>query len=147
MGEVKKMYQTSHQRDFQNIPGPRSDPLRPRTTEFAAERPYKVDDPLPVTTNGEFHNPKKYSKPNAIRSGTASGTRANNPHPHEMFMTWRIPKGFNAVPAFISSSKSVIRTKNTEIRENFDDKNPLDEPIKENNTRYGCNKLKNTPAI
>ena len=48
------MYQTSHQRDFQNIPGkvnrsgflllifyyegPRSDPLRPRTTEFAAER-------------------------------------------------------------------------------------------------------------
>ena len=52
--EVKKMYQTSHQRDFQNIPGkvnrsgflllifyyegPRSDPLRPRTTEFAAER-------------------------------------------------------------------------------------------------------------
>lgn len=31
---------------------------------------------------------------------------------------------------FLSSSKSVIRTKNTEIRENFDDKNPLDEPIK-----------------
>ena len=69
----------------------------------------------------------------------------------------------------MSSSKSVVWTKNTEIRENFDNKNPLDEPIKgyletlfgnyklkfisttcnflENNTRYGCNKLKNTPAM
>ena len=30
----------------------------------------------------------------------------------------------------MSSSKSVVWTKNTEIRENFDNKNPLDEPIK-----------------
>ena len=59
----------------------RSDAQRPQTAEFAAQRPFHVDDPLPVTTNGEFHNAKAYSKPSAIRSATASGTRSNNPHP------------------------------------------------------------------
>merc|ERR1719334_2886316 len=107
------MYTTSHQRDFQNLPGCRSDPLRPATTEFSSQRPYKTDDPLPVTTNGEFHDVKEYSKESPIRAATASGTRCNNPHPNEMFMTWKISRDM----------------KNTNIQ-SIDDKK-VDEAIRE----------------
>ncbi|CBY23322.1 unnamed protein product [Oikopleura dioica] len=44
-----------------------------------------------------------------------------------------------------SSSSSIIRTKNTESRENYVNLT-LDERIKEPHTRYGCNKKKHISA-
>ncbi|CBY23320.1 unnamed protein product [Oikopleura dioica] len=35
------MYTTSHTREFQPAQGRRNAPLRPSTTEFAAQRPFK----------------------------------------------------------------------------------------------------------
>lgn len=66
---------------FLRLEDGRSAPLKPAITEFHVQRPYQIDDQLPLTTNADFHNSKPYSKAEQIRSGTASGTRNNNPHP------------------------------------------------------------------
>lgn len=45
-----------------------------------------------TTTAGRDFSWKKCNKEEPIRSGTASGQRRNNPHPHEAFMTWKLNK-------------------------------------------------------
>jgi hypothetical protein len=44
------------------------------------------------TTAGTDYSWKDYSKEEPIRSGTASGQRKNNPHPHEAFIKWKLNK-------------------------------------------------------
>jgi len=44
------------------------------------------------TTAGSNFGWKECAKEEPIRSGTASGQRRNNPHPHEAFMTWKLNK-------------------------------------------------------
>nr|XP_022327637.1 testis-expressed protein 26-like [Crassostrea virginica] len=89
-GYTMDPYQTSYTRDY-----PVKDPKetiahRPQSSQgFAASHP--LEGPV-----GETHYTEEfYQKPNRpatpIRSGTASGSRSNKPHPLESFMVWRFP--------------------------------------------------------
>ena len=50
-----------------------------------------------------------------------------------------MPQGFNPNPAFKTKDASLIKTKNTEIRENFDNERSIggiEEPIRGNSQLY-----------
>ncbi|XP_053502726.1 testis-expressed protein 26 isoform X1 [Ictalurus furcatus] len=85
-------YETSQKRDFVERPSSPIPVLRPPTSR-AYRTPYALADPIGVTGYSEDFSWKPPSKPECIRTGTASGNRRNNPHPSQSFMVWRRPPG------------------------------------------------------
>lgn len=51
--------------------------------------PYKINDPIGVSHYTQTFFEKNYSKPQLIRSGSATGTRNNQPQPSKEFMAWK----------------------------------------------------------
>ncbi|MCJ8740335.1 hypothetical protein PDJAM_G00057720 [Pangasius djambal] len=84
-------YETSQKRDFVSRPSSPSPVLRPATSR--TYRNPAMADPIGVTAYSEDFCWKPPSKPECIRTGTASGNRRNNPHPSQGFMVWRLPSG------------------------------------------------------
>lgn len=85
-------YKTTHKIDFPGYnSGLYSDAHRnPESgTKKSIEPPAKSQF---TTTAGTDYSWKDYSKEEPIRSGTASGQRKNNPHPHEAFIKWKLNK-------------------------------------------------------
>lgn len=90
-------YKTAHHRDF---PGYGSnlyaDAYRPpeNGTEKSIKPPQIQgnNDKNWDTTCGSDYHWKTCHPTEPIRSGTASGNRRNNPHPHESFMNWKLNK-------------------------------------------------------
>jgi len=99
-------YKTAHERDF---PGYDSnlyaDAYRPGEsgTEKSIRPPAKSNWDTTAATNYCW---KTCEPTEPIRSGTASGNRRNNPHPHESFMNWKLNK-----------NKVIADTKNLEIKD------------------------------
>ncbi|KAK3531892.1 hypothetical protein QTP70_034401 [Hemibagrus guttatus] len=85
-------YETSQKRDFISRPSSPV-PVSWPTTSRAYRNPYALADPIGVTAYSEDFCWKPPSKPECIRTGTASGNRRNNPHPSQGFMVWRLPPG------------------------------------------------------
>ncbi|KAM9468732.1 testis-expressed protein 26 [Clarias gariepinus] len=85
-------YETSQKRDFVGRPSSPIEVLRPATSR-TYRNPYALDEPSGVTVYSEDFCWKPPSKPECIRTGTASGNRRNNPHPSQGFMVWKLPPG------------------------------------------------------
>ncbi|XP_060753680.1 testis-expressed protein 26-like [Neoarius graeffei] len=86
-------YETSQKRDFVSRPSSLIPVLRPHTSK-ACRNPYALADPIGVTAYTEDFSWKPPTKPECIRTGTASGNRRNNPHPSQGFLVWRHPPGW-----------------------------------------------------
>ncbi|KAF7700316.1 testis-expressed protein 26-like [Silurus meridionalis] len=85
-------FDTSQKRDFISRPLSPITVLRPSTAK-AYRNQYALADPIGMTAYSEDFCWKPPSKPDCIRTGTASGNRRNNPHPSQGFMVWRHPPG------------------------------------------------------
>jgi len=86
-------YKTTHDQHFPGYPaGLYAEAHRPSEngTAKSIKPPAKSEF---ETTAGENFGWKTQAKEQPIRTGTASGHRRNNPHPHEAFMNWRLEKG------------------------------------------------------
>ncbi|XP_039265884.2 uncharacterized protein LOC120341444 [Styela clava] len=84
-------YLTTHEREFPGYSsGLCAEAKRPMSSKgFTA--PYELSGPIGGTTCTQEFGWKKATKNEPIRSGTSSGNRRNNPHPHESFMVWKLP--------------------------------------------------------
>ncbi|XP_075330450.1 testis-expressed protein 26 [Odontesthes bonariensis] len=90
-------YETSHRKQF--VYQPNSAPeifLRPMSTSFIDS--YSQSGHIGSTEYNKEFCWKPASKPECIRTGTASGQRRNNPHPSQAFMVWRVPR--DASPSY-----------------------------------------------
>lgn len=87
-----KRTDTSYRRDFPPRPAPPATQARPKSTQGFYHAKYKLSGPVGKATYTKQYNDKGHCRPDLIRSGTASGSRRNNPHPFESFMVWRFPK-------------------------------------------------------
>ncbi|XP_076446510.1 uncharacterized protein LOC143283939 isoform X2 [Babylonia areolata] len=87
---VTRPYETTYQREYVPRPDANVRAVRPMTSQGFMDTE-KVPQALHLTCyDEEFH--KKNQRPaSPIRSGTASGARANKPHPTKSFMMWRFP--------------------------------------------------------
>ncbi|KAM4627616.1 testis-expressed protein 26 [Polymixia lowei] len=85
-------YETSQKRGFIYRPNSTSEVLLPATSESFRDS-YSLSGPVGSTVYNEEFCWKLSSKPECIRTGSASGQRRNNPHPSRSFMMWRQPKG------------------------------------------------------
>ncbi|XP_027013031.2 testis-expressed protein 26 [Tachysurus fulvidraco] len=85
-------YETSQKRDFISRPSTPVPVLRPPTSR-AYRNSYALDGPIGATAYSKDFCWKTPSKPECVRTGTASGNRRNNPHPSQGFMVWRLPPG------------------------------------------------------
>ncbi|KAM6960528.1 testis-expressed protein 26 [Aplochiton taeniatus] len=85
-------YETSQRRDYIYRPISSTLVLRPPTSQ-AYKNSVSLSEPVGSTAYNEDFRPKPASKPDCIRTGSASGNRRNNPHPSQSFMVWRLPKG------------------------------------------------------
>lgn len=99
-------YKTTHERDFPGYQsGLYADAHRP--AENGTEKSIRPPAKSTWTTTAEANfGWKACEKTEPIRSGTASGNRRNNPHPHESFMNWKLNK-----------NKVIADTKNLEIKD------------------------------
>jgi len=85
-------YRTMHEKDFPGYPsGLYADAHRPpeNGTAKSIVPPAKSEFITTAATNFGW---KQCPRVDPIRTGTASGQRRNNPHPHEAFMTWKLNK-------------------------------------------------------
>lgn len=83
-------YQTSYTRDYPIKEPKETTAHRPSSSQgFTASHP--LEGPIGDThyTEEFFEKPNRPATP--IRSGTASGSRSNKPHPLESFLVWRFP--------------------------------------------------------
>lgn len=97
-------YKTTHEQDFPGYQsGLYAEAHRPAEngTEKSIAPPAKS---VWSTTAQSNFGWKACEKTEPIRSGTASGQRRNNPHPHEAFMNWKLNK-----------NKVISDTRNLEI--------------------------------
>ena len=58
-------------------------------TSNAFRNPYNLSDPIGASHYDETYYQKEMTREQPIRTGTASGTRNNNPHPSKEFMIFR----------------------------------------------------------
>jgi hypothetical protein len=65
------------------LPLERTVACRPITSN-AFRVPFNLGDPIGSSHYDETYYPKYTGKAEQIRTGTASGTRANNPHPSQV---------------------------------------------------------------
>lgn len=87
----KKNYLTTYEYEFPGyLSGMSAAATRPKSTKGFTV-PYELSDAIGGTTCEHEFGWKDYSKTEPIRSGTSSGNRKNNPHPHESFMVWKLP--------------------------------------------------------
>ncbi|CAF0874094.1 unnamed protein product, partial [Didymodactylos carnosus] len=86
-------YETSYQRDFY-LKNHQEENLIdvPPSQRYPIGCPYQLGDPIGIGQYQDQYNDKGYCRSPPIRTGTSSGTRANNPHPLTEFMVWRYPK-------------------------------------------------------
>lgn len=101
-------YKTAHESDFPGYEsGLTADAHRPAEngTEKSI-RPALASKSQWDTTAATNFGWKTCCQTEPIRSGTASGNRRNNPHPHESFMNWKLNK-----------NKVIADTKNLEIKD------------------------------
>jgi len=85
-------YKTNHKIDYPGYgSGLYADAHRPPENGTAKSIKPPADSEFTTTVQENF-SWKKCEKQEPIRSGTASGQRRNNPHPHEVFMTWKLNK-------------------------------------------------------
>ncbi|KAM6987513.1 testis-expressed protein 26 [Tautogolabrus adspersus] len=84
-------YETSNKRQFVYRPNSAAEMLlSPTSTSFIDT--FSQSGPLGSTVYKKDFCWKSVSKPESIRTGTASGQRRNNPHPSQSFMIWRLPR-------------------------------------------------------
>ncbi|KAL4230144.1 Testis-expressed sequence 26 protein [Mactra antiquata] len=82
-------YQTSYNRDYPLKQPIDTVALRPMTSQgFAPQM-----GPGPDTHYGDEFRKKMQRPTTPLRPGTASGNRANNPHPPQSFLVWKFPRG------------------------------------------------------
>nr|XP_002120589.1 testis-expressed protein 26 isoform X1 [Ciona intestinalis]XP_018670392.1 testis-expressed protein 26 isoform X2 [Ciona intestinalis] len=88
---IEDPYLTTHESEFPGYAtGLYAEATRPMSSKgFTA--PYRISDPVGSTTCQNEFSWKSEKRVEPIRSGTSSGNRNNNPHPHESFMIWRLP--------------------------------------------------------
>lgn len=83
-------YQTSYNRDY-----PLKKPLE--TTAIRPMTSQGFSPPIGRHPDTHYHEEfmaKAYSRPmTPLRPGSASGNRANNPHPSQAFLVWKFPRG------------------------------------------------------
>ncbi|ELT93374.1 hypothetical protein CAPTEDRAFT_212919 [Capitella teleta] len=85
-------YSTTYGRQFGPIPDAPAQQMRPSSTKQVYHAAYDRRAPVSSTTyQNEFYS-KGNCKATAIRSGSSSGQRNNNPHPFPSFMTWKLPR-------------------------------------------------------
>ncbi|CAF1019138.1 unnamed protein product [Didymodactylos carnosus] len=92
-------YLTSYQRDF--CPKQCQDENLvdvPQGQQYPIGCPYQLDGPIGIGHYQEQFTNKGYCRSQPIRTATASGTRANNPHPSQEFMVWKYPGANKANP-------------------------------------------------
>lgn len=85
-------YKTTHIKDFPGYQsGLYAEAHRPpeNGTEKSIRPPAESDWNTTAAANYSW---KSCEKTEPIRSGTASGNRRNNPHPHDAFMNWKLNK-------------------------------------------------------
>ena len=99
-------YKTTHEIDFPGYQsGLYADAHRP--AENGTQKSIRPPAKSSWTTTAEANfGWKACDKTEPIRSGTASGNRRNNPHPHESFMNWKLNK-----------NKVIADTKDLEIKD------------------------------
>jgi len=85
-------YKTTHEKEFPGYPaGLYADAHRPPENGTAKSIKPPAKSEFTTTAQANF-GWKQQTKEEPIRTGTASGQRRNNPHPHEAFMTWKLNK-------------------------------------------------------
>lgn len=86
-------YLTTHEREYHGYPsGLYAEATRPMSASNGFTYSYDLSDEIGNTTATQEFGWKTGQKAEPIRTGTSSGNRRNNPHPHESFMVWKLPK-------------------------------------------------------
>jgi len=86
-------YSTSYGLNYADQPteNQSTEAVRPKTSRGL--RPsYELEGAIGTTTVQDDYCMKSAKREVPIRSGTSSGARSNNPHPDQMFMTWKYPR-------------------------------------------------------
>ncbi|XP_048774084.1 testis-expressed protein 26-like isoform X2 [Ostrea edulis] len=83
-------YQTTYSRDYPVKEPKETTAHRPQSSQgFTASHP--LEGPIGDTHYTEEFHEKPNRPATPIRSGTASGSRSNKPHPLESFLVWKFP--------------------------------------------------------
>ncbi|CAH2225125.1 Hypothetical predicted protein [Pelobates cultripes] len=92
-GNMWNPYETSVNRDYFHRIGPPTQARRPKTSN-GYRNPYHLTDPIGMSIYTDDFCFKPYSKPDLIRTATASGSRSHNPNPNKKpdFIAWRLPR-------------------------------------------------------
>jgi len=89
MNNPELFYMTTNKREFAGTFGYPAGNARPSTSQIFPSR----DNKNSTTYQTDFSQ-KKVRKTHAIRTGSASANRRNNPHPSEAFMIWKFSSRF-----------------------------------------------------
>lgn len=91
-GRYIQPYLTTYKKEYTAFQGQPTQGLRPATTRGCGGNDIMAKPVGPTTYQHEYQSKPK-SSATAIRTGTASGCRRNNPHPLQRFMVWKLPHG------------------------------------------------------
>eukprot|EP00062_Callorhinchus_milii_P007063 gi/632948235/ref/XP_007889479.1/ PREDICTED: uncharacterized protein LOC103177212 isoform X2 [Callorhinchus milii] len=105
-------YETTFERAFPFRPGSAAHNLRPSSSN-GYTYPYHLGEPIGNTLYNIDYCWKPYSKQKAIRSGSSSGFRRNNPHPSQAFLIWRLAPKERQIP-YTSQSDYGVRPRSQE---------------------------------
>ncbi|XP_077154382.1 testis-expressed protein 26 [Ranitomeya variabilis] len=89
-GNIWDPYETTMNRDYPHNECNPSVAIRPKTSK-SYRNPYYLCDPVGISMYSDEFCWKPYSKPELIRTATASGARNHRPHPDKTFSAWKLP--------------------------------------------------------
>ncbi|XP_076002682.1 testis-expressed protein 26 [Genypterus blacodes] len=93
-------YETTQRREFIYRPNSAGEILLyPASTSFTGTHSHSC--PFGPTVYKKEFSWKPTSKPECIRTGTATRQRRNNPHPSQSFMMCRLPRGAIQIPDYV----------------------------------------------
>ncbi|XP_075054050.1 testis-expressed protein 26 [Mixophyes fleayi] len=89
-GNLWDPYETTMNRDYPHKVCSPIAAVRPKTSK-SYRNPYYLCDPIGTSMYSNEFCWKQYSKPDPIRTATASGARNNRPIPDKTFAVWKLP--------------------------------------------------------
>ncbi|KAM8977622.1 testis-expressed protein 26 [Pelodytes ibericus] len=106
-GNVWDPYETSMNRDYTHKVDLPIQAIRPKTSK-SYRNPYFLCDPIGISSYSDEFISKPYSKPELIRTATATGDRSHNPNPDKVptFIIWRRPREQHRIRLDSSSSRT-----------------------------------------
>ncbi|KAL8599856.1 hypothetical protein ACOMHN_038429 [Nucella lapillus] len=112
--QVTRPYETTYQREYIPRPDGNVKAMRPMTSQGFTE-PETVPQAVHVTRYDEEFHTKNQRPASPYRTGTASGNRANKPHPPKSFMVWKFPSKTHQFPQSSPWSEQMTNEKLNQV--------------------------------